>query len=108
MNRKAEKARRLNQPPMNAEDARKQVQRVKAGSQMGPSCAEEIDFPTHAGEWTAELRLPLPARFLFTVEMQNGEIVAKLEPPQSGEKQRWHPIGWLKMQGFKDWRPKWT
>ena len=36
-NRKAEKARRLNQPPMSSEDARKQVERVKAGSKMGPS-----------------------------------------------------------------------
>ena len=79
--RKCYLARRINQPP---------------------SCAEEIDFPTHAGQWTAELRL---VRVLFTVEMQDNEIVAKLEPPQEGEKQRWHPIAWLKMQGFHDWKP---
>ena len=35
--RKAEKARRLNQPPMSSEDAKKQIERVKAGSKMGPS-----------------------------------------------------------------------
>lgn len=35
--RKCYLARRLNQPPMSAEDAKKQVERVKAESKMGPS-----------------------------------------------------------------------
>ena len=41
--------RRLKHPPMSAEDARKQCERVKAGSKMGPSCAAKLATPEQCG-----------------------------------------------------------
>jgi hypothetical protein len=48
-NRKAEKARRLNQPPISSGEARKQVERVKAGTKMGPSVASKLAIPPYTG-----------------------------------------------------------
>jgi hypothetical protein len=57
-NRKAEKARRLNQPPMSAEDAKKQCDRVKAGSKSGPSYCSKLAVPPYShkhGEFVMDL-----------------------------------------------------